>query len=84
MSDLCGMNEEDSLEDKDDNDNNKEKHNTSFKSFTLLNALSDLLMLPKDMLLSASIRNEVCQRYCLTYLLFLPSSRKFELYPLRS
>jgi len=53
------MNEEDSLEDKDDNDNNKEKHNTSFKSFTLLNALSDLLMLPKDMLLSASIRNEV-------------------------
>ncbi|XP_039682774.1 uncharacterized protein [Medicago truncatula] len=63
LSDLCGMNEEDSLEDKDDNDNNKEKHNTSFKSFTLLNALSDLLMLPKDMLLSASIRNEVCPMF---------------------
>ncbi|KAL7097978.1 hypothetical protein ACP275_10G176600 [Erythranthe tilingii] len=30
------------------------------KSFTLLNALSDLLMLPKDMLMDRTIRMEVC------------------------
>ncbi|KAK7271128.1 hypothetical protein RJT34_26772 [Clitoria ternatea] len=43
--------------------NNEERQNASFKSFSLLNALSDLLMLPKDMLLSASIRNEVCPMF---------------------
>jgi hypothetical protein len=59
LSDLFDMNEEDSHEDKHGSSNNEEKNNTSFKSFTLLNALSDLLMLPKDMLLCASIRNEV-------------------------
>lgn len=32
---------------------------TAFKCFRLLNELSDLLMLPKDMLLEKSIRNEV-------------------------
>ncbi|KAG6492087.1 hypothetical protein ZIOFF_047037 [Zingiber officinale] len=32
----------------------------SFKTFHLLNALSDLLMLPKDMLLEKSIRIEAC------------------------
>lgn len=53
--------EDDSLEDKDIDPGNNERQNTSFKSFNLLNSLSELLMLPKDMLLSASIRNEVCQ-----------------------
>lgn len=33
---------------------------TEPKSFRLLNALSDLLMLPKDMLMDRSIREEVC------------------------
>ncbi|CAA6660098.1 unnamed protein product [Spirodela intermedia] len=33
------------------------------KSFRLLNALSDLLMLPKDMLLDESIRREVCPSF---------------------
>lgn len=31
-----------------------------FKSFHLLGALSDLMMLPKDMLLDGSVRKEVC------------------------
>lgn len=31
----------------------------SFKPFHLLNALSDLMMLPKDMLLDSRIRKEV-------------------------
>ncbi|WJX29771.1 hypothetical protein P8452_18376 [Trifolium repens] len=63
LSDLFDMNEEDSHEDKHGSSNNEEKNYTSFKSFTLLNALSDLLMLPKDMLLCASIRNEVCPMF---------------------
>ena len=57
------MDDDDSLEDKDDDDhyNNDESQSSSFKSFHFLNALSDLLMLPKDMLLSESIRKEVSQ-----------------------
>lgn len=46
-------------EDKDDHDNSDGTQNSSFKCFHLLNALSDLLMLPKDMLLNSSIRKEV-------------------------
>ncbi|KAK7316121.1 hypothetical protein VNO77_34852 [Canavalia gladiata] len=63
LTDLFGMDDDDSFEDKANTDNNDERQNTSFKSFSLLNALSDLLMLPKDMLLSASIRNEVCPMF---------------------
>jgi len=62
LTGLFGMDDDDPLEDIDDNDldSNDESQNT-FKSFHLLNALSDLLMLPKDMLLNASIRKEVSQ-----------------------
>lgn len=35
----------------------------SFKPFHLLNALSDLMMLPKDMLLDSRIRKEVCPSF---------------------
>ncbi|KAK7260629.1 hypothetical protein RIF29_26847 [Crotalaria pallida] len=65
LTDLFGMDEGDSLEDKDDDDlqNNDASQSTSFKPFHFLNALSDLLMLPKDMLLSASIRKEVCPMF---------------------
>ncbi|TKY63089.1 DIL domain containing protein [Spatholobus suberectus] len=65
LTDLFGMDDDDSLEDRDDDDldSNDGSQNTSFKSFHLLNALSDLLMLPKDMLLSASIRKEVCPMF---------------------
>jgi len=61
LTDLFGMDDDDddSIGDKAETDNSEEKQNASLKSFSLLNALSDLLMLPKDMLLSASIRNEV-------------------------
>jgi len=58
LTDLFGMDDDDSLKDKDDDIDNNDG-NASFKAFHLLNALSDLLMLPKDMLLSASIRKEV-------------------------
>lgn len=51
--------DDDSLEEDNDRDDNDERQDTSFKSFHLLNALSDLMMLPKDMLLSRSIRKEV-------------------------
>nr|KYP50037.1 hypothetical protein KK1_028192 [Cajanus cajan] len=63
LTDLFGMDDNDSIEDKAHPDNNQERHNTSF---SLLNALSDLLMLPKDMLFSASIRNEVCPMFTAT------------------
>lgn len=60
LTDLFGIDDDDdSMEDKAETDNNEQRKNTSLKSFSHLNALSDLLMLPKDMLLSASIRNEV-------------------------
>ncbi|KAK7311370.1 hypothetical protein RJT34_09476 [Clitoria ternatea] len=66
LTDLFGMDDDDSLEDRDDDDldhNGTGNEHTSFKSFHFLNALSDLLMLPKDMLLSASIRKEVCPMF---------------------
>ncbi|CAL0323262.1 unnamed protein product [Lupinus luteus] len=65
LTDLFGMDENDSLEDKDDDgiDNNGESQSTSLKFFHFLNALSDLLMLPKDMLLITSIRKEVCPMF---------------------
>lgn len=50
----------------DSSRNEKEKNNgshnvdESHKPFHLLNALSDLLMLPKEMLLERSVRKEVC------------------------
>ena len=58
LTDLFGMDDDDSHDDKDDNDR---RHDSSFKPFHLLYSLSDLLMLPKDMLLSESVRKEVCQ-----------------------
>ena len=58
LTDLFGMDDDDSLKDKDDDIDNNDG-NASFKAFHLLNALSDLLMLPKDMLLNASVRKEV-------------------------
>nr|XP_017257941.1 PREDICTED: uncharacterized protein LOC108227352 isoform X2 [Daucus carota subsp. sativus]XP_017257947.1 PREDICTED: uncharacterized protein LOC108227357 isoform X2 [Daucus carota subsp. sativus] len=39
---------------------------TFLKSFRLLHALSDLMMIPKDMLLSKSVRKEVCPRFTTT------------------
>lgn len=53
------MDADDLLEDDNENNEIDERPDTTFKSFHLLNALSDLMMLPKDMLLSKSIRKEV-------------------------
>lgn len=45
---------------QEDNDvTRRQDSDKSLKSFHLLQALSDLMMLPKDMLLSKSIRKEV-------------------------
>ncbi|TQD99496.1 hypothetical protein C1H46_014832 [Malus baccata] len=63
LTDLYGIDDDDSLEDVNDDDDNDERQDTSFKSFHLLNALSDLMMLPKDLLLSKSIRKEVCPAF---------------------
>lgn len=43
----------------DDDDDERISPDTSSKSFHLLNALSDLMMLPKDLLLSRTVRKEV-------------------------
>ncbi|XP_054813395.1 uncharacterized protein LOC129314029 isoform X2 [Prosopis cineraria] len=65
LTDLFGIDDDDSLQDNDDPDlaNNDGSQNASCKSFHLLNALSELLMLPKDMLLGASVRKEVCPMF---------------------
>ncbi|GLT43367.1 hypothetical protein SLA2020_173210 [Shorea laevis] len=61
LTDLFGIDDDDTPE--DDNCDSDEREDSSFKSFYLLNALSDLMMLPKDMLLSTSIRKEVCPTF---------------------
>lgn len=64
FSDKLDM-EEDSLP-IDDTETYSDDHNITHdktKCFFLLNELSDLLMLPKDMLMDRSIRNEVKSQY---------------------
>ncbi|KAA8518222.1 hypothetical protein F0562_015696 [Nyssa sinensis] len=63
---LFGMDADDSLKDQHSSeDDDKGGGDAESKCFHLLNALSDLLMLPKDMLLDQSIRTEVCPSICL-------------------
>ncbi|KAI7733947.1 hypothetical protein M8C21_005333 [Ambrosia artemisiifolia] len=61
LTDLFGIDDDDVFE--DENDDMRSKDDASFKSFHLLNALSDLMMLPKDMLLSSTVRKEVCPTF---------------------
>ncbi|KAL5864464.1 hypothetical protein ACOSQ3_001978 [Xanthoceras sorbifolium] len=63
LSDLFGMDDDESLQNENNSNENEKRQDTSFKPFHLLNALSDLMMLPKDMLLSRSIRKEVCPAF---------------------
>ncbi|XP_010250787.1 PREDICTED: uncharacterized protein LOC104592935 [Nelumbo nucifera] len=64
LTDLFGMDDDDSPEDENGfHDEDRQEYDTSFKSFHLLNALSDLMMLPKDMLLNRDIRKEVCPTF---------------------
>uniref|UniRef100_A0A1D1Z5E1 Myosin-H heavy chain n=1 Tax=Anthurium amnicola TaxID=1678845 RepID=A0A1D1Z5E1_9ARAE len=61
LTDLFGIDDDDDNSTENENELDDDRHDTatSFKSFHLLNGLSDLLMLPKDMLLNESIRKEV-------------------------
>ncbi|KAI3666024.1 hypothetical protein L6452_44662 [Arctium lappa] len=65
LTDLFGIEINDSLTDENvpDYDENVEGYDTTFNSFHLLTALSELMMLPKDMLLSNTIRKEVCPTF---------------------
>lgn len=54
---MFGMNSDDSSAKEK---RNIEDDHVESKAFVLLNELSDLLMLPKDMLMEISIREEVC------------------------
>ncbi|KAL0453060.1 UNVERIFIED_CONTAM: hypothetical protein Slati_1284100 [Sesamum latifolium] len=61
LSDFLGMDADASAEDEKKSQDDDDKRSTEEpKSFPLLNALSDLLMLPKDMLMDRTIRLEVC------------------------
>ncbi|KAK1427117.1 hypothetical protein QVD17_15800 [Tagetes erecta] len=61
LSDWFGMDTEDEHEhDTCEDISEKDGKSGELKCFHLLNALSDLLMLPKDMLMDKSVRTEVC------------------------
>lgn len=60
LSDWFGMDTEDEHTTGEDDDGVRKDGNGEIKCFHLLNALSDLLMLPKDMLMDRSVRTEVC------------------------
>ncbi|XP_042492184.1 uncharacterized protein LOC122071827 [Macadamia integrifolia] len=64
LTDLFGIDDDDLPEGENDlDDDGRQECETSFKSFNLLHALSDLMMLPKDMLLNRAIRKEVCPTF---------------------
>ncbi|KAJ8531458.1 hypothetical protein K7X08_026892 [Anisodus acutangulus] len=65
LTDLVGSGDANSLDDekRTDNEDDGSEYDTSSESFYLLNALSDLMLLPKDMLLSRTIRKEVCPTF---------------------
>lgn len=64
LTDLFGIEDNDSHEDNDTLGNYKGvETDTSFKPFRLLNALSDLMMLPFEMLADAPTRKEVCPTF---------------------
>ncbi|KAJ0041961.1 hypothetical protein Pint_17979 [Pistacia integerrima] len=61
LTDVFGMDSDGSLKDQHSSEDDDRHDGVSEpKSFVLLNDLSDLLMLPKDMLIDQSIRQEVC------------------------
>ncbi|XP_042494370.1 uncharacterized protein LOC122073803 [Macadamia integrifolia] len=60
LTDLFGIDDDDFPEGENEfDDDDRQEYQTTFKSFNLLYALSDLMMLPKDMLLNSDIRKEV-------------------------
>ena len=63
LTDLFGIDDSDSSEEKDELNTTRRVSETSFKAFHLLNALSDLMMLPFEMLADRSTRKEVGPKY---------------------
>ncbi|MBA0772821.1 hypothetical protein Gotri_008138 [Gossypium trilobum] len=64
LTDLFGIDDNDGPEDGNEVDDDKKAgFEASFKAFGLLNALSDLMMLPSDMLVNRSLRKEVCPKF---------------------
>ncbi|MCL7050643.1 hypothetical protein MKW94_030945 [Papaver nudicaule] len=61
LSDLFGLDDDDHLHEDDESDFDSREE--SEKSFRLLNAFSNLMMLPKDMLMDRTIRREVCPTF---------------------
>ena len=60
LTDMFGMDAEDCLQDQENGENDeRQSRDGEPKSFLLLNDLSDLLMLPKDMLIDKQVRQEV-------------------------
>lgn len=68
------MDVDDSLTEDQDSSVDDVTHggDAELKCFHLLNALSDLLMLPKDMLMDRAVRTEVCTDFTLVHI-FRPS-----------
>ncbi|KAF5725507.1 hypothetical protein HS088_TW23G00230 [Tripterygium wilfordii] len=61
LTEVFGMDSDDPLkEDGHNNEDDDRGGRDEHKSFYLLDELSDLLMLPKDMLMDRSVRKEVC------------------------
>ncbi|XP_061373709.1 uncharacterized protein LOC133316032 [Gastrolobium bilobum] len=62
LTDMFGMDADDCLQEDQESCENDERQggDSEPKSFVLLNDLSDLLMLPKDMLIDRHVRQEVC------------------------
>ncbi|KAJ8758874.1 hypothetical protein K2173_002653 [Erythroxylum novogranatense] len=63
LTDLFGIEDDDSLEHQDETNGNRLECEASFKAFNLLKALSDLMMLPFEMLADRSTRKEVCPTF---------------------
>ncbi|CAL0310045.1 unnamed protein product [Lupinus luteus] len=62
LTDMFGMDVEDCPQEEHENNENDYRNNgdSEPKPFVLLNDLSDLLMLPKDMLMDRQVRHKVC------------------------
>ncbi|GLT86625.1 hypothetical protein SLE2022_047530 [Rubroshorea leprosula] len=65
LTDLFGIDDNDcpEVDNEVDDDQNAGSEASFFKPFSLLNALSDLLMLPSEMLADKSTRKEVCPKF---------------------
>jgi hypothetical protein len=59
LTDMFGIDADDCLKEDQHGSEDDDKQDGEAKPFLLLNDLSDLLMLPKDMLMDRSIRKEV-------------------------